>query len=791
MSATLKEVMNVFSVFVTNIPPKVNWKWLQNIFQHHGKVIDVFIPKKRSSRGQKFGFVHFSNLWEAKTAARRLNGAWLFDYCLKVNISSFNSRSYFCRRLKPSVSAVKGPIPCVEVQNRNVTQAVFPPKGSFVPSYRNALLQGLDDFDEGGRVQQTQLAPLVNKRKTCHSVCDNDVLLRLQNCFIGYIKGNLDIVSLLDNFKSEGFEGISVRKLSGAHVLIDPEELVISSLMENWKSSWLCSWFNDIHPWSLKGISFSRITWLKCLGVPFHLWNYGTFRNLASLWGDFIYIDRNTLAMEDFSFGAFQIKTSSLEKIDEIVDLVCDTGESLPSPVPNRIEDELSVSVARGDTTPGSINDKPCALVDGLDTDCTLIGATNLGSYSSLPNVCVSSADPNLKINSKCVPSFPVGSEAHLLPNSCFGPLPINIDPSSSLVVSPDLVSSTSPQSFSVSISEPNPSFVPDSVSPFENSCLPSNSCPTSPFFEIHSCSSRPESLSWNRDKEFVQDAFVVNRLGVVRSPEKDLERFCGLSLNLFSIKDAVGQDKGVDSADEILSDSVAVESPKSGLILRNKRGAKSLADVEDSIIDNLRKNGRKKGRKPKNRLRKVQQDVSSSKVANASLSDSDFIFRNEAYCGDDVASVSRIRKQDLFKKATETWELGKLLGFSATCEDDIIIAELVKLQNKGAAVWSTWLNRFERGLIVRCKAYGRSAVGSGFCGLANCQHLEIHCGWFVQRMFEERRVCSIMQLHINFIVDGAESGFPSPARCGGVLGDSSGSFLQCSRGLLAYKNQR
>ncbi|XVF15686.1 hypothetical protein REPUB_Repub09cG0176600 [Reevesia pubescens] len=96
------KLMAVFSIFVNNIPAKVHWRWLQNIFDFHGKVVDVFILKKRSNRGQKFGFVRFASLSEAKTTARSLNGVWLLDHRIKVNFSRFNARSSYWRKVSSS-----------------------------------------------------------------------------------------------------------------------------------------------------------------------------------------------------------------------------------------------------------------------------------------------------------------------------------------------------------------------------------------------------------------------------------------------------------------------------------------------------------------------------------------------------------------------------------------------------------------------------------------------------------------------------------------------------------------
>ena len=79
----------IISVFVNNLPPNIHWRWLLTIFQHHRKILDVFIPKKRSNRGRKFGFVRFADPYEARRAVQKMNGAWLMDYKIGVNLSRF------------------------------------------------------------------------------------------------------------------------------------------------------------------------------------------------------------------------------------------------------------------------------------------------------------------------------------------------------------------------------------------------------------------------------------------------------------------------------------------------------------------------------------------------------------------------------------------------------------------------------------------------------------------------------------------------------------------------------
>ncbi|XVF32255.1 hypothetical protein REPUB_Repub17cG0065800 [Reevesia pubescens] len=92
----------VTSVFVNNIPQKVHWRWLWTIFEHHGRVVDVFIPRKRNGLGKQYGFVHFAFRPAALTAIRRLNGAWLLNSKIGVNIARFRSRTSYWRKVSTS-----------------------------------------------------------------------------------------------------------------------------------------------------------------------------------------------------------------------------------------------------------------------------------------------------------------------------------------------------------------------------------------------------------------------------------------------------------------------------------------------------------------------------------------------------------------------------------------------------------------------------------------------------------------------------------------------------------------
>ncbi|MBA0558937.1 hypothetical protein Golob_015925 [Gossypium lobatum] len=51
----------VFSDFVNNLPRSMHWRWLRKIFNFHGRVIDTFIPKKRTLTRKRLGFIRFAS----------------------------------------------------------------------------------------------------------------------------------------------------------------------------------------------------------------------------------------------------------------------------------------------------------------------------------------------------------------------------------------------------------------------------------------------------------------------------------------------------------------------------------------------------------------------------------------------------------------------------------------------------------------------------------------------------------------------------------------------------------
>ncbi|KAK8609072.1 hypothetical protein V6N13_025379 [Hibiscus sabdariffa] len=74
----------VVSLFVENLPETLQWKGLWFSFARHRKMVNVYIVRKRSRGGKRFGFVRMTNLEEEERVIQRLHGFTLYGSKLSV-----------------------------------------------------------------------------------------------------------------------------------------------------------------------------------------------------------------------------------------------------------------------------------------------------------------------------------------------------------------------------------------------------------------------------------------------------------------------------------------------------------------------------------------------------------------------------------------------------------------------------------------------------------------------------------------------------------------------------------
>ncbi|XP_020203059.1 serine/arginine-rich splicing factor 8 [Cajanus cajan] len=120
----LRQILNnSTSFFFTNVAENQEISVLWKIFQKWGKVVDVFIPKKRDNQGRRFGFVRFSGVCDVEGLERSLNSIVIGARRLKVNLTRHSrmvrSNSHVVTRVQLDRQGVSGRV----MRNHGVSYA--------------------------------------------------------------------------------------------------------------------------------------------------------------------------------------------------------------------------------------------------------------------------------------------------------------------------------------------------------------------------------------------------------------------------------------------------------------------------------------------------------------------------------------------------------------------------------------------------------------------------------------------------------------------------------------------
>ncbi|KAJ4851315.1 hypothetical protein Tsubulata_040295 [Turnera subulata] len=75
----------------------------------------------------------------------------------------------------------------------------------------------------------------------------------------------------------------------------------------------LSNFFDSIEPWSPNMVSYERLSWLTCYGIPLHVWDKEFFKNFGSRFGKFLGVDASTAEKVSFECAKILICTDRHE----------------------------------------------------------------------------------------------------------------------------------------------------------------------------------------------------------------------------------------------------------------------------------------------------------------------------------------------------------------------------------------------------------------------------------------------------------------------------------------------
>ncbi|KAK9012101.1 hypothetical protein V6N11_040170 [Hibiscus sabdariffa] len=142
----------------------------------------------------------------------------------------------------------------------------------------------------------------------------------ISRCSIGRYRFPISNSDLTEALRLEKVGGVRVMRIFGSSVLLifDDEE-ARQRVME---SDMLSNWFDHVVDWNeAESAMVNRRVWLSVYGVPIHAWASGTFKRLVAHWGSVIQVAEATVELSSFERGRVLIETTSLDRIEECVEL--------------------------------------------------------------------------------------------------------------------------------------------------------------------------------------------------------------------------------------------------------------------------------------------------------------------------------------------------------------------------------------------------------------------------------------------------------------------------------------
>ncbi|GKD38181.1 RNA-directed DNA polymerase, eukaryota, partial [Tanacetum coccineum] len=172
------------SIFVTNFPDNLGSKELWKVCEGYGKVIDVFIPNRRSKAGKRFAFVRFIRVNDLDRLVGNLCTIWIGRFHLHANVARFERANKPVKPSGPSQSNAHGTFGSFVSAARD-----FPPLIASVAPVSSSPALVLDD------------SCVVERDLSCH--------------VMGRVKDINSIPNLRILLAKEGFEHVKLSYLGG------------------------------------------------------------------------------------------------------------------------------------------------------------------------------------------------------------------------------------------------------------------------------------------------------------------------------------------------------------------------------------------------------------------------------------------------------------------------------------------------------------------------------------------------------------------------------------------------
>ncbi|GLU18295.1 hypothetical protein SLE2022_346010 [Rubroshorea leprosula] len=208
-----------------------------------GRIVDVFILKKKDRKGNKFRFVRYSDVKDKSKLKKWLKGTKTSKPKTTPQLSSPTTLETFKSR-----------------------------------SFAKALLNGLNPPNYSIQISKltskikAQLEEHKTGRKAENSILELEDDIVDSSWVANYATGDVYCPSLIPGLQQElwenGFTTFKITPLGGCKVLIHSEEKsLVTKFIENERARW-SKWFGRVKQWGPSNVAEQRLAWIRITSLP-------------------------------------------------------------------------------------------------------------------------------------------------------------------------------------------------------------------------------------------------------------------------------------------------------------------------------------------------------------------------------------------------------------------------------------------------------------------------------------------------------------------------------------------
>ncbi|GLU12862.1 hypothetical protein SLE2022_295200 [Rubroshorea leprosula] len=325
--------------FFYNFPENCEEKELWYSFQRCGKVLDVYVPKKRDKWGKRFGFLRMLGVQNDIQIVRRLNDIWFGSYKLRVKIAEERSNASVKdkvmgdrkqhrddRLVQPGQSyaqVVKGKnqsfqrLPdrtgTLKGEDRGITQMEKKPIQARQLNRKEEVASCVILDGKKGMAENRIVEP---QKEIMEFTPEEEENQWLEGGLVAVVKSLSVVKDVQQRIDVDGGL-ITISPLGGRRVLLTEHET--RSLLEfmNHNKELFALWFEDIQPWDKQVQDRSRMAWLRITGIPLKAWSDRCFKMIGESMGEVVKIHDDTSSKSILCDGRILVICHAEHKISK------------------------------------------------------------------------------------------------------------------------------------------------------------------------------------------------------------------------------------------------------------------------------------------------------------------------------------------------------------------------------------------------------------------------------------------------------------------------------------------